>query len=99
MLGGVVEKRRAGVILGSPRRPRRLEHLVRDPSEQNPAGAPGQGSDRLAHLRIKAVFRSPGRGVDDAIEADELVDVYLGHESVAMLRGRAPVRTGADLRF
>src|SRR5262249_36748262 len=79
VLRRVVEERRAGVLLDGARRPRRLEHLVGGASEQDPARRSGDRGDRLSHLRVEAVLERPGRRVDDAVEAHELVYVYCAH--------------------
>ena len=53
VLGGVVEERRAGIVLDRPRRPRRLEHLVGRAPEQDGAGTSNECGDRLSHRGSK----------------------------------------------
>ena len=84
-IGGVTARSR-GILLGGPRRPRRLEHLVRRAPEQDAPAALRDGADGLAHLRVEAVVERPRGRVDHAVEAHELMYVDLSHvhTSVAM---------------
>src|SRR5215204_1296916 len=53
-----------------------ISYVVR---QQDPLRALGDSADRLSHRRMEAVLERPGRRVDHAVEAHELVHVHLSH--------------------
>ena len=55
----VVEERRARVVLDRPRRPRRLEHLVRRAAEQDALGALRDLAEPQPHLGVEAELERP----------------------------------------
>src|SRR6266568_6115474 len=76
----VVEERGAGVILGGPGGPGRLEHLVRVPPEQDRPARVRDAGDGLAHPGVERIVECPARRVDDPVERDELVYPDSSHD-------------------
>ena len=81
VLGRVVEERRSRIVVRGARRPRRLEHLVGRPPEQDAPATCRDRADGLAHLGVEAVLECPRGRVDHAVEAHELVNADCSHFS------------------
>ena len=88
VLRRLVEERRSRVVLDRPRRPCRLEHLIRLAAEQDSLATAGHLGEQLGHLGVEAVVERPGRRLDDAVEAHELVYVDRSHRPNIPLRAR-----------
>src|SRR4051812_32720522 len=93
VLRGLVEERRAGIVLGGAPPPPPREHPVRAAPEQDARRAARQGADRLPHLGVEAVVGRPPRVLEDAVEADELVYRDLAHAHLLIGALALPTKT------
>ena len=98
VFGCVVHEGRTGVLLGRPRRPGRLEHLVGGAAKQNRLATAHQLTDRLTHPGVVAVVECPRGRVDDAVEAHELVHPDGSHLCLPSFRVRSGTADDAARR-